>query len=109
MTRAPELCITDPSDDPLPVTKATDVWGSGKILFCMLCARMPHVDNGFVVMRMIADEEIHIPGRRFQPINQTSAAPSKGRTLGRPVDKPSQNALASHWRSARGQRRGGLG
>lgn len=74
---APELCITDPSDDPLPVTKAIDVWALGITLFCMLYARTPYVDNEFVVMRMIADEEIYIPRRRLQPINQkTQSRPS---------------------------------
>lgn len=66
---APELCITDPMDDPPPVTKAIDVWALGITLFCMLYARTPYVDNEFVVMRQIADEEIYIPRKRLLPIN----------------------------------------
>ena len=57
----PELCSTELVDDPLPVTKAIDVWALGVTLFCMLFARTPFVDNEFVVMRQIADEEIYIP------------------------------------------------
>ncbi|KAK4496554.1 hypothetical protein PRZ48_012534 [Zasmidium cellare] len=66
---APELCITDPTDDPMPVTKAIDVWALGVTLFCMLFARTPFVDNEFVVMRQIADEEIYLPRRRLQPVD----------------------------------------
>ncbi|KAM0715545.1 hypothetical protein Q7P37_009043 [Cladosporium fusiforme] len=66
---APELCITDIMDDPPPVTKAIDVWALGITLFCMLYARTPYVDNEFVVMRLIADEEIYIPRKRLLPIN----------------------------------------
>ncbi|KAF2161612.1 hypothetical protein M409DRAFT_69692 [Zasmidium cellare ATCC 36951] len=66
---APELCIADPTDDPLPVTKAIDVWALGVTLFCMLFARTPFVDNEFVVMRQIADEEIYLPRRRLQPVD----------------------------------------
>nr|POE82250.1 serine/threonine-protein kinase ssp1 [Quercus suber] len=65
---APELCITDPGDDPLPVTKAIDVWALGITLFCMLFARTPYVDNEFIVMRQIADEDIYIPRRRLLPV-----------------------------------------
>jgi serine/threonine protein kinase len=69
---APELCITDPMDDPPPVTKAIDVWALGITLFCMLYARTPYVDNEFVVMRQIADEDIYIPRKRLLPINTKS-------------------------------------
>jgi serine/threonine protein kinase len=69
---APELCITDPMDDPPPVTKAIDVWALGITLFCMLYARTPFVDNEFVVMRQIADEDIYIPRKRLLPINTKS-------------------------------------
>lgn len=69
---APELCITDPMDDPPPVTKAIDVWALGITLFCMLYARTPYVDNEFVVMRQIADEEIYIPRKRLLPIHTKS-------------------------------------
>lgn len=66
---APELCITEFMDDPPPVTKAIDVWALGITLFCMLYARTPFVDNEFVVMRQIADEDIYIPRKRLLPIN----------------------------------------
>nr|XP_023907900.1 uncharacterized protein LOC112019615 [Quercus suber] len=65
---APELCITDPGDDPLPVTKAIDVWALGITLFCMLFARTPYVDNEFIVMRQIADEDVYIPRSRLLPV-----------------------------------------
>ena len=67
---APELCITDPMDDPPPVTKAIDVWALGITLFCMIYARTPFVDTEYVVMRQIADEEVYIPRRRLQPVDE---------------------------------------
>lgn len=74
---APELCITDPGDDPLPVTKAIDIWALGITLFCMLFGRTPFVDNEFVMMRQIADEEIYIPRKRLLPVNEKpSSRPS---------------------------------
>jgi [calcium/calmodulin-dependent protein kinase] kinase len=66
---APELCVTEPVDEPPPVTKAIDVWALGVTLFCMLFARTPFVDNEFVVMRQIADEEIYIPRKRLRPVD----------------------------------------
>ncbi|KAK5171058.1 uncharacterized protein LTR77_004202 [Saxophila tyrrhenica] len=68
---APELCSTDISDMPLPVTKAIDVWALGVTLFCMLYARTPFVDNEFVVMRQIAEEEIYIPQQRLKPVEKS--------------------------------------
>lgn len=78
---APELCIAEPGDDPLPVTKAIDVWALGITLFCMLFARTPFVDNEFIVMRQIADEEIYIPRKRLVPVdfNPTSRPSSHSR------------------------------
>ncbi|EMC97724.1 hypothetical protein BAUCODRAFT_122149 [Baudoinia panamericana UAMH 10762] len=80
---APELCITDPSEDPLPVTKAIDVWALGITLFCMLFARTPFVDTEFVVMRQIADEEVYIPRKRLSPVSEKgdSRPPSHGRAF----------------------------
>lgn len=66
---APELCITDPGDDPLPVTKSIDIWALGITLFCMLFARCPFVDSEYVVMRQIADEEVYIPRKRLMPVD----------------------------------------
>lgn len=78
---APELCIVDPGDDPFPVTKAIDVWALGVTLFCMLFARTPFVDNEFIVMRQIADEEVYIPRKRLLPVREKPASrpPSHGR------------------------------
>ncbi|KAK4541239.1 hypothetical protein LTR36_008155 [Oleoguttula mirabilis] len=78
---APELCIVDPGDDPFPVTKAIDVWALGITLFCMLFARTPFVDNEFIVMRQIADEDIYIPRKRLLPVKEqpASRASSHGR------------------------------
>lgn len=66
---APELCFTDPAEEPVPVTKAIDVWALGITLFCMLFARTPFVDTEYVVMRQIADEDIYIPRERLQPVD----------------------------------------
>ena len=83
---APELCIIETADDPLPVTKAIDVWALGVTLFCMLFARTPFVDNEFVVMRQIADEEIYLPRKRLQPVeSKTKSRPSShGRNFSTP-------------------------
>lgn len=80
---APELCITDPGDDPLPVTKAIDVWALGMTLFCMLFARTPYVDNEFIVMRQIADEDVYIPRKRLQPVQLQSASQARPSSHGR--------------------------
>ncbi|EGP82955.1 Ca2+/calmodulin-dependent protein kinase, partial [Zymoseptoria tritici IPO323] len=69
---APELCFTEPTEEPVPVTKAIDVWAMGITLFCMLFARTPFVDSEYVVMRQIADEEIYIPDKRLQPPTASS-------------------------------------
>ena len=80
---APELCQTDYMEDAPPITKAIDVWALGITLFCMLYARTPFVDNEFVVMRQIAEENIHIPRRRLQPVNSkpSSRPSSHGRSF----------------------------
>ncbi|KAF2771349.1 Pkinase-domain-containing protein, partial [Teratosphaeria nubilosa] len=80
---APELCITEPTDEQPPVSKAIDVWALGITLFCMLFARTPFVDNEFVVMRQIADEDIYIPHKRLVPVNEKpgSRPPSHGRVF----------------------------
>ncbi|KAK5110769.1 hypothetical protein LTR62_005646 [Meristemomyces frigidus] len=83
---APELCTVDPGDDPMPVTKAIDVWALGITLFCMLFARTPFVDAEYVVMRQIADEDIYIPRQRLRPVDEqpTSRPPSHSRA-GTPI------------------------
>ena len=80
---APELCITEPVDEPMPITKAIDVWALGVTLFCMVFARTPFVDNEFVVMRQIADEKIYIPRQRLRPVEPKprSRPPSHGRAF----------------------------
>jgi serine/threonine protein kinase len=91
---APELCITDPMEDPPPVTKAIDVWALGITLFCMLYARTPYVDNEFVVMRQIADEEIYIPRKRLLPINTKSQSrPSSHGRIFPPVGSGKRHEL----------------
>lgn len=77
---APELCITDHAEDPPPVTKAIDVWALGVTLFCMLFGRTPYVDNEFVVMRQIADEEIYLPRRRLRPVDEQPKSRPNSRT-----------------------------
>ncbi|KAI4739833.1 kinase-like protein [Aureobasidium sp. EXF-12298] len=66
---APELCYTDGTTETPPVGPAIDVWALGITLFCMLFGRTPFVDNEFVVMRRIADEEIYVPKRRLRPVD----------------------------------------
>jgi serine/threonine protein kinase len=66
---APELCYTDGTSETPPVGPAIDVWALGITLFCMLFGRTPFVDNEFVVMRRIADEEIYVPKRRLRPVD----------------------------------------
>ena len=69
---APELCSIDPTDEPLPVTKAIDIWALGITLFCMLFARTPFVESEYVVMRSIAEEDIYIPAQRLMPTDRES-------------------------------------
>lgn len=64
---APELCITDAEKEAPEISKAIDVWALGITLYCMLFARTPFVDNEFVMMRQICDEDIYIPKKRLQP------------------------------------------
>lgn len=66
---APELCYTDGGGETPPVGPAIDVWALGITLFCMLFGRTPFVDNEYVVMRRIADEEIYVPKRRLRPVD----------------------------------------
>jgi serine/threonine protein kinase len=66
---APELCYTDGTSDTPPVGPAIDVWALGITLFCMLFGRTPFVDNEFVVMRHIAEEEIYVPKKRLRPVD----------------------------------------
>ena len=77
---APELCITDSTDDQFSVTKAIDVWALGVTLFCMLFARTLFIGNEYVVMRQIAHEEIYIPRNRLQPVvtKENSRPSSRG-------------------------------
>jgi len=84
---APELCVMEPTEDPLPVTKAIDVWALGITLFCMLFARTPFVDTEFVVMRQIADEDVYIPRKRLQPLDgkSQSRSSSNNRALPPPL------------------------
>ncbi|KAG8631187.1 hypothetical protein KVT40_000327 [Elsinoe batatas] len=65
---APELCITDTEEHP-PIGKAIDVWALGVTLFCMIFARVPFVDNEWIVMRRIAEEEVYIPNKRLRPVD----------------------------------------
>ncbi|KER00417.1 hypothetical protein AUEXF2481DRAFT_58258, partial [Aureobasidium subglaciale EXF-2481] len=65
---APELCYTDGITETPPVGPAIDVWALGITLFCMLFGRTPFVDNEFVVMRRIADEEIYVPRRQLDDL-----------------------------------------
>ncbi|GAB7342095.1 hypothetical protein MBLNU457_g0371t1 [Dothideomycetes sp. NU457] len=66
---APELCYTETTANHPPVGKAIDVWALGITLFCMLFGRVPFIDQEFIVMRRIADEEIYIPQRRLKPVD----------------------------------------
>lgn len=66
---APELCYTETTEESPPVNKAIDVWALGITLFCMLFARTPFVDSEYVVMRQIAEENIHIPRKRLLPVD----------------------------------------
>jgi len=66
---APELCYTETTADHPPVGKAIDVWALGITLFCMLFGRVPFIDQEFIVMRRIADEEIYIPQKRLKPVD----------------------------------------
>ncbi|KAB2574883.1 Serine/threonine-protein kinase ssp1 [Lasiodiplodia theobromae] len=74
---APELCQTDTDcdDDPLPVTGQIDVWALGVTLYCLVFGRVPFHDlNTFVVMRLIAEEEVYIPRFRLRAVDDRTAS-----------------------------------
>ncbi|KAK8224726.1 hypothetical protein HDK90DRAFT_421618 [Phyllosticta capitalensis] len=75
---APELCQTDADNDPLPVTLQIDVWALGVTLYCLVFGRVPFHDlNTFVVMRLIAEEEVYIPRFRLRAVDdRTSSRPN---------------------------------
>ncbi|PSK34500.1 hypothetical protein B9Z65_8826 [Elsinoe australis] len=77
---APELCITDTVGEHPPVGKAIDIWALGVTLFCMIFARVPFVDNEFVVMRRIAEEEVYIPDKRLRPVDTKPHSRSSSQT-----------------------------
>ncbi|KAK7512167.1 serine/threonine-protein kinase-like protein PAK1 [Phyllosticta citriasiana] len=75
---APELCQTDADNDPLPVTLQIDVWALGVTLYCLVFGRVPFHDlNTFVVMRLIAEEEVYIPRFRLRAVDdRTTSRPN---------------------------------
>ncbi|GAB7364879.1 hypothetical protein MBLNU230_g5670t1 [Neophaeotheca triangularis] len=80
---APELCITDAEKEAPEISKAIDVWALGITLYCMLFARTPFVDNEYVMMRQICDEDIYIPTKRLQPTAVVGTANSRTASQGR--------------------------
>ncbi|KAL1636435.1 hypothetical protein SLS58_009788 [Diplodia intermedia] len=74
---APELCQTDTDCDPdaLPVTGQIDVWALGVTLYCLVFGRVPFHDlNTFVVMRLIAEDEVYIPRFRLRAVDDRTAS-----------------------------------
>lgn len=90
---APELCTIDPTDEPLPVTNAIDIWALGITLFCMLFARTPFVESEYVVMRSIAEEKVYIPAQRLLPVDS------------RPKSRPSSHGrgISPQWARKRNE------
>lgn len=80
---APELCQTDAELDALPVTGQIDVWALGVTLYCLVFGRVPFHDlNTFVVMRMIAEEDVYIPRFRLRAVDdRTSSRPNSHNRL----------------------------
>ncbi|KAF2085953.1 kinase-like protein, partial [Saccharata proteae CBS 121410] len=72
---APELCQTDVDVDNMPVSGQIDVWALGVTLYCLVFGRVPFHDlNTFVVMRLIAEEDVYIPRIRLRAVDDRSGS-----------------------------------
>ncbi|KAF2840613.1 kinase-like protein [Patellaria atrata CBS 101060] len=70
---APELCQIDPDVDTGRVGKEIDVWALGVTLYCLVFGRVPfHDNNTFVLMRMIAEDDVFIPRHRLKAVDEHS-------------------------------------
>jgi [calcium/calmodulin-dependent protein kinase] kinase len=93
---APELCQTDCIEEDLPpVTGQIDVWALGVTLYCLVYGRVPfHDHNTFVLMRLIAAQDVYIPRQRLKAIDEDHAARSSSRN--RELQTISSNKRLSH-------------
>lgn len=74
---APELCKLDDDGDPLPVTKAIDIWALGVTLYCLIYGRVPfYEENEFKLMRTIVEQDVVIPHYRLKAVTESGSRPS---------------------------------
>jgi SNF1-activating kinase 1 len=81
---APELCQTDCIEEDLPpVTGQIDVWALGVTLYCLVFGRVPfHDHNTFVLMRLIAEQDVYIPRQRLKAVDEGPAVSPSSRNRG---------------------------
>jgi serine/threonine protein kinase len=91
---APELCRTDLEGEVFPVNHQIDIWALGVTLYCLVYGRVPfHDHNTFHLMKLISDEEVHIPKWRLKAVAETGSRPN---SHGRMPYSLSSNKRAPH-------------
>lgn len=74
---APELCSTDPTEEPPKITGQIDVWALGVTLYCMLFGRVPfYDDNDYAMYQKICKEDVFISRKRLKAVEDPAPTPA---------------------------------